>query len=73
MIDKSKYTHYASMYLVPCYFNIDTFDISGRGTISDFFLEYYAIPFAGMIEWACSCIDMFHEAEFPITLKGKIE
>lgn len=39
MVNKKEFTHYASMYGIPCYFNEATNDIVGRNKLYDFMLD----------------------------------
>jgi hypothetical protein len=71
-VDTSKFTHYARIWGVPCYYNVTDNEISGRGAISDFFLELWAIPFDQVVMWCSSLLDPNYEAQFKIKLFGKI-
>lgn len=66
MIDLSNFTHRASFYGVPCYFNVDTSDLAGRWWLCD-----YLIP---VLAWIHNYfVEPFFGYGFPIKLKGEIE
>lgn len=53
-IKKAKFTHYASFYGIPCYFNVTTKDMAGRNGFFDFLIpiaawihNYFIAPFDG--------------------------
>lgn len=72
-IDKSKYTHYASVYFIPCYFNDSTNELTGTNEFFDFLLEYIAIPIQEHIIFLTSIFDSTYEPAYIIKIKGKIK
>lgn len=73
--DKSQFTHYASFYGVPCYWNDDTSTLAGRNAVLDNLIpfavwlhnvyELVALPFFAVIG--------FESQGFPIKIHGEIE
>jgi hypothetical protein len=65
----AKYTHYARYWGVPCYYNVTNNELGGRGAISDFFLDWWAVPFDQMVIWCSSLLNPDYEPEFKIKIK----
>ena len=63
--DKRNFTHYASYYGVPCYYNIDTGMLAGRNMIFD-----RLIPV--ITQMHNYLIAPFNNQGFPIRLKDEI-
>jgi len=63
MIDKSRYTHYATFYGVPCYWNENTQELDGRNMICELLLS--------AMVWIESNFPS-NEYGFPIKITGEI-
>lgn len=72
-IDKANFTHYAWFRGVPCYWNNNTNELSGRNLLFDLALEWMAMPFDGLIQWLCILVSPDYDPGFAIRLTGCIE
>ena len=72
MIDKSDFTHYASFYGVPCYWNERTSALSGRNIAFDYLL-IAATHIHNFMALCTSVIPGYENPGFPLKLKGEIK